>query len=164
MDRYLNLLAENKEKILFGFALGLTLLICAFQAEWGGGLSDVRTEAYNKAVRAAGIEAAKASSVMTALEENKTPVIEPLKADRIARGFLDDRDVHTPVYSGWMIRQDKIQRLPPLRLSFPGFPDLNDFDIPAGPAPDLRLVKGTLPRDTREVTLTKIDSGEFGND
>jgi hypothetical protein len=164
MDRILKLLAEWKEKILFGVVLLATLpiVITAAPAALGGGIVDIDSDQRQAAIVAARIDQAQAEKVLTRLEKpgEWTPV--QLDSLRIDRPFYDDAQLFKATKpTGWSLSQETYETLPPLKLSTPGYTAFHDYDMPAGPHPALRMAGGHVPRDRRPVVLTKIDAPEF---
>jgi hypothetical protein len=81
---------------------------------------------------------------------------------RIDRPFYDANQGYKPAKAtGWSLSQETYETLPPLKLSTPGIAPLNDYDMPAGPRPELSRAGGLVPRDGRPVTLTRTDTPEF---
>jgi hypothetical protein len=162
MDQILNRLSEWKEKILFGVVVIATLLIVMKARPLGGGIVDIDSEQRQAAITAAKIDQAQAEKVLVKLEKpgEWTPV--QLDSLRIDRPFYDDAQKYrTTRPTGWSLSQETFETLPPLKLSTPGFTPLNDYDMPAGPHPDLSVAGGLVPRDKRPVTLSKVETGEF---
>jgi hypothetical protein len=162
MDKILNLLAEWKEKILFGVVVIATLLIVLKARPFGGGIVDIDSQTRQAAITASGVDQAQAEKVLTKLEKpgEWTPV--QLDSLRIDRPFYDDAQSFKPTRaSGWSLSQETYETLPPLKLSTPGYAGMNDYDMPAGPRPSLNIAGGYVPRDNRPVALSKVETGEF---
>ena len=162
MDQILNRLAEWKEKILFGVVVLATLLIVLKAEPFGGGIVDIDSDQRQAAIRASGVDQAQAEKVLKRLESpgEWTPV--QVDSLRIDRPFFDDAQKYKPTKpSGWSLSQESFETLPPLKLSTPGFSALNDYDMPAGPRPELSMAGGYVPRDKRPVTLSRVDTPEF---
>jgi hypothetical protein len=164
MDQALNMLAEWKEKILFGIVVLVTLAIL-FKAEpFGGGIADIDQEQRNAAIKAAGFDQMKAADVMTKLENPPDWSPPRLEDIQVERPFYDSFDSFRPASgkgSAWSLSQDTYEQLPPLQLTMPGYSGMPDYDVPAGPHPVLARAGGMVPRDTREVNLAVDESSEF---
>lgn len=155
-------LSEWKEKILFCAVLLIAVYVARNGSPLGAGIDTIDAETRNTALQAAKLDETAGIKALEQLQ--KPPDLSPTPADpaEISRLFFDERDVFKPnKSSGWMLGKDSFLRLPPLPLVVPGFPALCDFDLPAGPSPDLVLARGMVPRDNRKVTLTVKDTGEF---
>jgi hypothetical protein len=162
MDQILTRLAAWKEKILFGVVLLATLLIVMKARPFGAGIVDIDSEQRQAAINASGVDQAVAEKVLTRLDKpgEWTPV--QVDALRIDRPFYDDAQSYKPTRpTAWSLSQESYETLPPLKLSAPGFSPLPDYDMPAGPRPELSKAGGFVPRDRRPVVLTKVETGEF---
>ncbi len=162
MDEILKKLADWKEKILFG----IVVIACGFVAmnarPLGGGISDIDATEREAAIKRSGIEAQMATYTLTRLE--KPPEVPPTEIDmaQVNRPFFDEADRYSPPKgSAWQLAQQEYKTLPPLEMSSPGFTTMPDFDLPAGPTPALRALRGYVPRDTRTVSLADISRSEF---
>ena len=162
MNPILTKLAEWKEKILFG----IVVIACGFVAmnarPLGGGIADIDAAEREAAIKRSGIEAQMATYTLTRLE--KPPEVPPTEVDMklVNRPFFDEADRYTqPKASAWQLAQQEYKTLPPLEMSSPGFTTMPDFDLPAGPTPALRALRGYVPRDNRNVSLADISRSEF---
>lgn len=158
MENIMNRLAEWKEKILFGIVLLVTLTIVLKAEPFGGGVADIDAEARTSAITAAGIDQATAQKVLSRLENPGEYTPGKPEEAVINRPFFSERDAFEPSGpSAWMLTQESYESLPPLQLTVPGFSELPDYDIAAGPRPELALTRGLVPRDNRPVNLTSSD-------
>ncbi|MCC6465489.1 MAG: hypothetical protein IT463_09145 [Planctomycetes bacterium] len=164
MDKVLQILSENKEKILFGGVLLATLLVALKASPLGAGIPAIEAEVRATSLQASGVNEAVANK---AAERLVKPVdISPTPPDpkQISALFFDERDLFKPTKSNaWMLGQETFERLPPIQLALPGFPLLTDFDLPSGPGPGISRARGVVPRDTRVVSLADADTGEFND-
>lgn len=164
LDQILEKLAAWKEKILFGVVVLATLAIVMKARPFGGGVSDIDAEVRQTSIQASGIEQPLAVKVLERLEKpgDFSPVqLEKLRVDR---PFFDDGHKFQPASdkgSSWSISQEAYETLDPLKLDMPGYSALPDFDLPAGPHPDLTNAGGYIPRDPRQVNLTNEETTEF---
>lgn len=161
MNDILNKLAENKEKLLFGFVALMALMI-ALKAPWGGaGVNDINSKAREAAVTAFG-DRTRAEQILKDVKTPEPPKSIPLNDNAIFSRFYDDRARFAPTRSSAFVRgSESLERLPPISLSFPGFPSLPDYRIIAGPSPDAARSSSYVPRDTRPVELTRKETSEF---
>ena len=164
MNDILQKLADNKEKLLFGFVV-LVALSVALKAPWGGaGVSEINNEQRDAAITAAGYDRAKADQVLKQVKSPEPPKSLPLDPKLILRRFYDDRAAFSPTRSSAFVRgSESLERLPALSISFPGFPLLPDFELIAGPSPDAGRTTNYVPRDVRPVVLTRPENSEFNN-
>ncbi|MCA8912037.1 MAG: hypothetical protein KDB82_10050 [Planctomycetes bacterium] len=166
MDQWLNRLKEWKEKILFAIVLLVTIpiLLTGLKTTFGESISDIDAAQRQASIQASGVEQAQAIKVLEKLE--KPSDFNPVQLDnlRVDKPFYDDGQkfkVPEGKGSGWSLSQETYDRLPPLQLSVPGYSNLPDYDLPAGPHPDLSHAGGYIPRDPRGVSLTTETSSEF---
>ncbi|MEZ5993320.1 MAG: hypothetical protein R3E76_13360 [Planctomycetota bacterium] len=164
-DLILQKLAEWKEKILFAIVVLATLpiLFTGLGVAFGESISDIDAEQRQNAIQASGVEQAVAVKVLEKLE--KPGDFNPVQLDSLVvdKPFYDDGQRFTPTGngSGWSLSQETYDSLPPLQLTVPGYSGLPDFDLPAGPHPDLSTAGAYIPRDPRRVSLTTEESSEF---
>jgi hypothetical protein len=161
-ETILRKLSDWKEKILFGCVLLAALYVARNANVLGGGIEEIDREARQAALAASGVEEATGMRALDRLK--KPPDISPTPADpaEINRLFYDERHgFRSGKGSGWMLGQENFERLPPLPISVPPYPTLTDFDVPAGPLPDLSRARGITPRDVRPVTLSDTTASEF---
>lgn len=161
-DVILRKLSEWKEKILFCCVLLAALYVARNATVLGGGIDVIDREARAAAMGGAGVDDTTGMRALDRLQ--KPPDISPTPPDpaEINSLFYDERDGFVAAKSsGWMLGQENFERLPPLPISVPGYPVLNDFDLPAGPLPDLSRARGIVPRDGRKVSLSDTDTSEF---
>lgn len=166
LDTVLRKLSDWKEKILFGAVLLLTLNVARGSSPLGGGVDRIEAEARQAALTRAEVEETTGMKALDTLVN--PPDVSPtlVKEDEIIGLFFDERNVFPASAekrkpSGWMLGQDNFERLPPLPLIVPGMPALADFDLPAGPVPELPRARGMVPRDNRGVVLTVPENREF---
>ncbi|MCC6572603.1 MAG: hypothetical protein IT462_02320 [Planctomycetes bacterium] len=155
-------LAEHKEKLLFGFVV-LVILLVVMQAPLGGAnLARIDEEIKAKTTSAAGLTSEEAGRLIKQIGEVENQPIKEVPDAKVSALFFHDRSVYEPAKgSAWQLGAETFEKLPPLLLGFPGFPQLNDFDIPAGASPEPERVIGYVPRDKRKVILTHTETNEF---
>ncbi|CAG0927209.1 hypothetical protein PLCT1_00286 [Planctomycetaceae bacterium] len=161
MHDILTKLADNKEKLLFGFVVLMALLV-ALKAPWGGaGVSEINNNARSAAVSAYG-DSGRAEQILKEVKTPEPPKSLPLDEKGIFRRFYDDRAKYAPPKSSAYVRgTESLERLAPISLSFPGFPTLPDYQLIAGPSPDATKSNTYVPRDNRPVELTRKETSEF---
>lgn len=162
MEQILAKLSEWKEKILFVIVLIACVFVAMHARPLGGGIADIDAAEMDAAIKQSGIDAQQATYTLTRLQ--RPPEVPPSELDLAAinRPFFDERDVYTPAKaSAWQLAQQEYKTLPPLELSSPGFQGMPDFDVPAGPLPGVSALRGYIPRDTRPVSISDINSSEF---
>jgi len=163
MDQVLNMLAEWKEKILFGIVVLATLGI-VMKTQFTGGIADIDQEQEQAAREASGLEAMKAQDVKTKLNDPPDwtpPRVEDIEVERPFYDSFDKFVSPSGKGSAWSLSQESFEQLPPLQLNMPGYSSLPDYDLAAGPTPALSKAGGFVPRDTREVSLTIEETSEF---
>lgn len=163
MDQVVNMLADWKEKILFGIVVIATLVVVG-KVQLSAGIADIDQQEESAARDAAGLDAMKAQDVKTRLNdppEWTPPKVEDIEVDRPFYDSFDRFKAPPNKGSAWSLAQETYEQLPPLQLTMPGYSSLPDFELPAGPAPALSRAGGFVPRDTRDVSLTVEESSEF---
>jgi len=161
-DTIVRKLSEWKEKILFGCVALAALFVARNATLTGSGVDNIDRDTRQSAMTAAGVDDATGMRALERLQ--KPPDISPTPADpaEINMLFYDERDGFKPTKgSAWMLGQENFERLPPLSILVPGYPTLTDFDLPAGPMPDLPRSRGAIPRDARKVSLSDTNTSEF---
>lgn len=162
MNPILTKLADWKEKILFG----IVVIACGFVAmnarPFGGGIADIDEAESDAAIKRSGIDPKVASSTLTWLATPPEVPATEVDAKLMDLPFFDAANTYeAPTASAWQLAQQEYKTLPPLEMSSPGFTTMPDFDLPAGPTPALRALRGYVPRDTRTVSLADISRSEF---
>lgn len=164
MNDILNKLAENKEKILFAF-VALVAVMIALAAPWGGaGVAEINSKAREAAIAAFG-DRSRAEQILKDVKQPDPPKTLPIDEKAVLARFYDDRARFSPSKPSAFIRSsESLERLPPISLSFPGFPPMPDFRLVAGPNPDVAKAGAYIPRDPRPVELVRKDTSEFPGD
>jgi hypothetical protein len=169
LDTVVRKLSDWKEKILFVVVVLLTANVATNASPLGGGIDRIEAEARQDALSKAKIEEGMAQKVREKLiapgDVSPTRVDSEEFQKEVLSLFYDERDVFPRAGkrkpSGWMLGQDNFEKLPPLPLVVPGTAPLADFDLPAGPVPELSRARGMVPRDPRTVILAAPDTSEF---
>ncbi len=155
-------LQEHKEKLLFGFVVLLIVLIVMQAPAAGARLDAIDAEARAKATTAASLNSTDADRLIKQISETEQQRIAEIPDEKVSSLFFNDRSGFKPrKSSAWQLGAESFEKLPPLSLSFPGFPQLHDFDIPAGGSPAPERIIGYIPRDKRKVTLVQTEVNEF---
>lgn len=162
MNEILNKLADWKEKILFG----IVVIACGFVAmnarPLGGGIADIDEAEIDAAIKRSGIDPKQATNTLELLKHPPEAKSIEVDAKLLDQPFFSkDNSYSAPKGSAWQLAQQEYKTLPPLEMSSPGFTTMPDFDLPAGPTPALRALRGYVPRDTRTVSLADISRSEF---
>jgi hypothetical protein len=155
-------LKENKEKL----TLGLTVLLVAglvFQAPLlVEPPQELERAQFVSRQTAEGLDVGQAQRADDRFRNPEQPKPRPIDEKAMRRRFYTDDDRYERARSSIFSRsKEELTGLPPLALLFPSFPELPDFDLPAGPMPDVRFAQGYVPRDKRPVVLTRPDETDF---